>query len=105
VKEDSSCLYTRDIFRYFSTSTATALRNRVSALRKKRQAPHQRSETGFQRSETGDKQVHKITTTALRKPGLERVAVWLFIDTRKRLVTLHSALDGSRGDGHNTHTV
>jgi len=29
---------------------------------------------------------------------LEGVVVWLFIGTQKRLVALHSALDGSRSD-------
>jgi hypothetical protein len=33
------------------------------------------------------------------------VVVWLFIGTQKRIVTLHSALVGSRRDGHTTRTV
>ncbi len=33
------------------------------------------------------------------------VVVWLFIGTQKRLVALHSALDGSRRDGHTARAV
>jgi hypothetical protein len=33
------------------------------------------------------------------------VVVWLFIGTQKRLVSLHSALVGSRRDGHTVRTV
>jgi hypothetical protein len=33
------------------------------------------------------------------------VVVWLFMGTQKRLVALHSALDGSRRDGHTARAV
>ena len=33
------------------------------------------------------------------------VVVWLFIGTQKRLVSLHSALDGSRREGHTARAV
>ena len=35
----------------------------------------------------------------------DTVVVWLFIGTQKRLVALHSALIGSRRDGHTDHAV
>ncbi len=41
------------------------------------------------------------------KPPMQKqlIVVWLFIDTQKRLVTLHFALDGSRRDGHTVYSV
>ena len=36
---------------------------------------------------------------------LSSFSVWLFIDTKKRLVSLHSVLDGSRRDGQTVDTV
>jgi hypothetical protein len=43
---------------------------------------------------------------ALKHQNVEGVVVvWLFIGTQKRLVALHSALVGSRRDGHTARAV
>ena len=51
-------------------------------------------------------QSHVTSFCSLWRPiSVLVVVVWLFIDTQKRLVALHSALVGSRRDGHTTRTV
>ena len=52
-----------------------------------------------------DQGEQKLQTRTETGASVETVVVSLFIGTQKRLVALHSALDGSRRDGRTARAV